>query len=121
MQEGARGYPRILEYQVIPGENNQGVRLVVNEVAVFGTALGGRDVAWGLGTGGSAVPAGGDWAGFVCAGGQARLLPAVVPRAMPPPELARWVPRWNKPVLPHAIRVEMAPLTRNRRGCSCRR
>src|SRR5205814_2063081 len=31
LQEGARGYPRILEFQVIPGENGKGVRLIVNE------------------------------------------------------------------------------------------
>ena len=31
LHEGARGQPMILEFQVIPGENNQGVRLVVNE------------------------------------------------------------------------------------------
>src|SRR4051794_12607344 len=31
LQEAARGYPRILEFQVIPGENGQGVRLIVNE------------------------------------------------------------------------------------------
>ena len=31
LQQGARGMPMILEYQVIPGENGQGVRLVVNE------------------------------------------------------------------------------------------
>ena len=31
LDEASRGYPRILEYQVIPGENGEGVRLVVNE------------------------------------------------------------------------------------------
>jgi type II secretory pathway component PulJ len=31
LQQGARGVPMILEFQVIPGENGQGVRLVVNE------------------------------------------------------------------------------------------
>ncbi|HTW67139.1 MAG TPA: prepilin-type N-terminal cleavage/methylation domain-containing protein [Bryobacteraceae bacterium] len=31
LHQGARGVPMILEYQVIPGENNEGVRLVVNE------------------------------------------------------------------------------------------
>ena len=31
LNEAGRGYPRILEYQVIPGENGTGVRLIVNE------------------------------------------------------------------------------------------
>ena len=30
---------------------------------------------------------------------------------MPAPELERWIVRWIKPVLPSAVRVEMAPLT----------
>ncbi len=29
---------------------------------------------------------------------------------LPPPELERWVLHWVKPVLPSAVRVEMAPL-----------
>ena len=31
LQQGARGLPMILEFQVIPGEDSEGVRLVVNE------------------------------------------------------------------------------------------
>jgi type II secretory pathway component PulJ len=31
LQQGERGVPMILEFQVIPGEDEQGVRLVVNE------------------------------------------------------------------------------------------
>ena len=31
LQQGERGLPMILEFQVIPGEDEQGVRLVVNE------------------------------------------------------------------------------------------
>jgi prepilin-type N-terminal cleavage/methylation domain-containing protein len=31
LEESARGYPRILEYAVIPGRNREGVRLIVNE------------------------------------------------------------------------------------------
>ena len=36
IQEGARGYARILEYQVIPGDQGQGARLVVNEILYAG-------------------------------------------------------------------------------------
>jgi hypothetical protein len=32
LQEGWRGHPQILEFLVIPGEDNAGVRLVVNEI-----------------------------------------------------------------------------------------
>ncbi len=31
LQQGERGLPMILEFQVIPGEDDQGVRLIVNE------------------------------------------------------------------------------------------
>ncbi|HHN72816.1 MAG TPA: prepilin-type N-terminal cleavage/methylation domain-containing protein, partial [Thermopetrobacter sp.] len=31
LEEGHRGYPRILEYQVIPRDDGRGVRLIVNE------------------------------------------------------------------------------------------
>ena len=31
LQQGSRGLPMILEFKVIPGEDNAGVRLVVNE------------------------------------------------------------------------------------------
>jgi prepilin-type N-terminal cleavage/methylation domain-containing protein len=37
MQEGARGYPRILEYQVVPAQSG-GVRLIVNEHPYFGSS-----------------------------------------------------------------------------------
>ncbi|MDZ4798844.1 MAG: prepilin-type N-terminal cleavage/methylation domain-containing protein [Bryobacteraceae bacterium] len=36
LQEAGRGLPRILEFQVIPGENGEGVRLVVNETLFTG-------------------------------------------------------------------------------------
>ncbi len=55
LQQGARGMPMILEFQVIPGENDQGVRLVVNEQWYTGPrgagmfCLGmGRDPVTGL-------------------------------------------------------------------------
>jgi prepilin-type N-terminal cleavage/methylation domain-containing protein len=41
LQEGARGIPRILEFQVIPGENAQGFRLVVNEHVYTGPMSAG--------------------------------------------------------------------------------
>ena len=29
---------------------------------------------------------------------------------LPPPELEKWWPVWNRPLLPSAVRIEMAPL-----------
>jgi len=115
LQQGGRGMPMILEYQVIPGENGQGVRLVVNENWYTGPRGAGLFCA-GL----SADP---------LTGGQMPLfLPIQVGAGsfiladklaycrfsyrelLPPPELDRWVVHWIKPVLPSAVRVEMAPL-----------
>lgn len=113
--EAARGYPRILEFQVIPGENNAGVRLVVNEHLYTG-------------------PLG---AGVFCLGRTPDPLSGIpVPRfrpieigpssfvladrlaycrfsyreIAPAPLLERWVPVWTKVTWPTAVRVEMAPL-----------
>ena len=47
LQQGSRGPPMILEFQVIPGENNQGVRLVVNERLYTGPARGRPDLSGG--------------------------------------------------------------------------
>jgi prepilin-type N-terminal cleavage/methylation domain-containing protein len=115
LQEGARGIPMILEYQVIPGEKGIGVRLIVNE-------------RWYTGPRG---------AGLLCAGMSADPLtgtpvPLFAPiqigagsfvladklaycrfsfrELLPPPQVDRWVLRWVKPILPSAVRVEMAPL-----------
>ena len=36
LQEGARGYPKLVEFTVISGENGNGVRLIVNEIPYSG-------------------------------------------------------------------------------------
>jgi len=41
LQESSRGFPRILELQVIPGQEGKGVRLVVNENLYTGPASAG--------------------------------------------------------------------------------
>lgn len=113
LQEASRGLPRILEFQVAPGEN--GARLVVNEWIYTGPRS----------------------AGFFCAGirpdpetgAQVALFRPIEigPRSFvladrlafcrfsyldrrPPPELARWYPAWGFPRYPQAVRVEMAPV-----------
>jgi len=114
LHEGARGMPMILEFQVVPGEDNEGVRLVVNEQWYTGPRGAG---ALCIGLVADAV-----------AGGQK---PAFVPiqigansfvmsdrlaychfsfrdgRSRPQPF---WVDHWVKPALPDAIRIDLAPL-----------
>lgn len=115
LQQGARGLPMILEFQVIPGENGEGVRLVVNE-------------HWYTGPRG---------AGAFCLGmGADPLTGAPAPRFQPiqigpgsfvladklaycrfsyrvlrdPPLPPLWVTFWTQKVLPNAVRIELAPL-----------
>lgn len=117
LEEANRGAPRVLEFQVIPGANNQGVRLVVNEHPYIGPRSAGL---YCLGRGPDPV-----------AGMAARFPPIQIgPRsfvladrlaacrfffrqAMPPPLFERWEERWIRPGWPSAIRVEMLPLERD--------
>jgi prepilin-type N-terminal cleavage/methylation domain-containing protein len=115
LAEAARGYPRLLEFKVIPGEK-EGVRLVVNE-----RIYGGPFMVGSLCTGFAPSPEG-------------TILPRFVPveigpasfvladklaycrifyrQTMQPPVLERWLPMWTlSDLLPSGIRVEMAPLT----------
>lgn len=115
LQESGRGMPMILEYQVIPGENGIGVRLVVNEHWYTGPRGAGQFCA-GLGsdplTGAPAplfVPIQIGGGSFVLADKLAYCRFSYRD-LRPPPELERWVLHWIKPILPSAVRVEMAPL-----------
>jgi len=118
LQEALRGYPRILEFQVIPGAEGRGVRLVVNEQIYTGPLSTGR----------------------LCAG----LIPDPASRTMSvlfhsvqigpgsfvladklahcsfayreeigPMQQTIWRPRWIKDVVPSAIRIDMAPVERD--------
>jgi prepilin-type N-terminal cleavage/methylation domain-containing protein len=118
LQQATRGVPMVLEFQVIPGANNEGVRLIVNE-------------RWYTGPRG---------AGAVCLGtGPDPLTGAPVPRFLPiiagpnsyvladklrscsfsysdvaaPQAAPLWTARWAQAYLPNAIRVELAPLHRD--------
>ena len=115
LQQGARGLPMILEFQVVPGENGEGVRLVVNE-RIYTGPRGAGLLCTGYGpdpeTGAPAprfLPIQVGAASFVLADKLAycRFQYRTV---LPPPELSRWIVRWTKPVLPSAVRIEMAPL-----------
>jgi hypothetical protein len=106
MAEGFRGYPRILEYQVIPGERNEGVRLVVNEHLYSGPSSAGqlcfaqRPMYTPIEVGPRS---------FILADRLAYCRFAYLQDA-PDPQRVAWRGIWNLQQYPAAIRVEMAPL-----------
>ncbi len=116
LQQGERGLPMILEFQVIPGEDGQGVRLVVNEhwytgprgAGVYCIGMGSADPDGG--------PAGPLFAPISVGPGSFVLADklAYCRFSFRDPHTSAatpvWVRRWVKPVLPSAIRIEMAPL-----------
>ena len=115
LQEASRGLPRILEFQVIPGEDGQGVRLVVNERVYTGPRGAGAlctGYATDPSTGGPApqfLPISIGASSFVLADKLAYCRFTFLD-PMQPPVPPVWVMRWIKPTLPEAIRIETAPL-----------
>jgi len=112
LHEGARGMPMILEFQVIPGEDNEGVRLVVNEQWYTGPRGAGLlCIGMTNGPGGqrpSFVPIQIGGNSFVMADHLAYCRFSFRdPRARP---LPLWVEQWVRPVLPDAIRIDLAPI-----------
>ncbi len=115
LEEGWRGRPRIAEPQVIPGENNRGVRLIVNETPYTGSEQAGREI---LGI--EQNPTGPPTIRFapILPGAQSFVLADrlaycrfswLEPLQKPP--FQRWRPDWVQPqFLPLAVRIEMAPL-----------
>ena len=107
MAEGFRGYPRILEYQVIPGERNEGVRLVVNERMYTGPLSAGMLC---LAARPEYVPIEVGPQSFVLADRLAYCRFGYLEQRTPDPKDATWRGVWSSPNYPLAIRVEMAPL-----------
>lgn len=115
LSEAARGYPRLLEFRVIPGENNEGVRLIVNERVYLGPFMIGA-----LCTGMAPIEGGPPMPQFtpIEPGPQSFVMAdklaycrIVYKRMVPTPEKEIWLPVWNVlDALPSAIRIEMAPL-----------
>ncbi len=109
LEEAARGYPRILEYLVVPGERGRGVRLVVNELLYSGSestgllCLGGTPPRY--------LPVTASPRSFVLADRLAYCR-FVYQELMPHPQPRRWIPSWVASELPVAVRIEMAPLDR---------
>jgi len=115
LQQGQRGLPMILEFQVIPGEDEQGVRLVVNEHWYTGPR-GAGVYCLGMGAGPDGSPPGPRFAPISVGPDSFVLVDKLAycrfsfrdPRNAGQTPI--WVQRWVKPVLPNAIRIEMAPL-----------
>jgi len=117
LNDSARGLPQILEYQVIPGEHNEGVRLVVNEHLYSNPLSAGFFCA-----GTRSAPDSGDLlpvfhqveigpGSFVIADRLATChFEFLQPDRNDPNKPPIWVVRWVRAVLPDAIRVVMAPL-----------
>ncbi len=113
LEEGARGYPRMLEFQVIPGAGERGVRLVVNET-VYGAGLI-PPVCTGIAADpdtGMPIPQ----VRPMVVGPQSFVLAdrlafcRFLYKLVRPGEEDRWLPTWNQQQWPAAVHVEMAPL-----------
>lgn len=124
LQEGDRGYPRILEYTVIggdPGKMPPGLRLIVNELPYLGPLSAGR-LCFGLKLDpviGRAAPAFAPIQpspmSFVLADRLAHVrFRYLFPH--PPPTPPEWVDRWTEEILPAAIGMDLLPLPNETAG-----
>ena len=115
LNDASRGAPRILELQVIPGEEGAGVRLVVNELPYTTNALPG--LCFGV----THDPQTGDQvpqfapvnigpASFVLADKLAFCHFEYHRTLAPQDTKPEWVPVWPGDMLPDAVRIDMAPL-----------
>jgi len=115
LEDAWRGRPRIAAMQVIPGEKNEGVRLIVNEMPYTGPDQAGQEI-----TGIEQDPLGPPIVRFasIQPGPQSFVLADrlafcrfsyLEPRFTAPFQM--WRPDWVQPQsLPLAVRIEMAPL-----------
>jgi len=118
LQEAWRGQPRILELQVIPGDEGRGVRLIANEIPYNGPPSAGQ---FCLGmvpdpVSGQTMPQFGPIQAspqsFVLADKLAFCRFSYLEPAKPP-DLDHWRPDWILQRWPAGLRVEMAPLEDN--------
>jgi prepilin-type N-terminal cleavage/methylation domain-containing protein len=104
MTEGSRGLPRVLELQVVPSDRG-GVRLVVNESLYTGPlSIAPFCIER------SFLPARVTPQSFVLADRLAYCRIAYQEYKPETPSQEKWLPVWNKPDLPSAVHVDMAPL-----------
>ena len=105
MSEGARGYPRVLSMQVVPGDRG-GLRLIVNEDLYTGPS----SIA-PLCLSGSFLPVEVKPQSFILADQLASCHIAYLERrADGSPLGGNWVSVWQRRDLPQAVRVTMEPL-----------
>jgi hypothetical protein len=115
LEDAWRGRPRIAAMQVIPGENNRGVRLILNETPYTGSEQAGLEI-----TGIEQDPLGPPIIRFapILPGPQSFVLADRLAFCrfwyLEPLQTApfqRWRPDWVMPQrLPLAVRIEMTPL-----------
>jgi prepilin-type N-terminal cleavage/methylation domain-containing protein len=115
LHEASRGIPRILEFQIIPGGDAGGVRLIVNEWPYTGPAsagimVTGRSTIDGLGLMTTFRPIEAGPNSFILADKLASCR-FLYQEIRPQPEYQRWDETWILPTWPRAIRIEMLPLT----------
>jgi hypothetical protein len=118
LDEGWRGRLRIAEIQVMPGEKNEGVRLIVNETPYTGPDQAGQEI---LGI--EQNPMGPPIIHFapIVPGSQSFVLADRLAycrfswlEPVRDPPFQQWRPDWVQPqLLPLAVRIEMAPLGLN--------
>ena len=109
LEQAHRGYPQILEYQVIPNPEGQGVRLVVNELLYSGPKSTGR-LCVGNGPPDVGVlfrPIRVGPRSFVLADKLAVCSFGFLQKSKQNPNRREWVPVWTNKEFPLAIRVEM--------------
>jgi hypothetical protein len=113
LHDASRGVPRILEFQVVPGGESGGVRLVVNEIPYTGSYSAGQLIIGALEAQGplpAFVPIEVGPQSFVLADKLAACrFQYLEPK--PKPEYQAWVDTWQKTAWPVSIRIEMTPLT----------
>jgi hypothetical protein len=118
LDEAWRGQPRILELQVIPGDEGRGVRLIVNEIPYSGPMSAGQAC---LGIAADPVsgypmprfrPIQASEQSFVLADKLAWCRFSFLEPAVPP-GIDQWRTNWVLPRWPIGLRIEMAPLEDN--------
>jgi prepilin-type N-terminal cleavage/methylation domain-containing protein len=116
LDEASRGYPRILEFQVVPGKDGEGVRLVVNEFWYTGPLSAGGACAGVINDPAAGAPrmifrpVQVGPTSFVLADKLAQCV-FFFKEERQPPQSDIWVQRWIRPRAPNAIRIEMTPLS----------
>jgi prepilin-type N-terminal cleavage/methylation domain-containing protein len=104
LAEGSRGYPRIIEYQVAPDKDG-GVRLMINE-----RLYGGPASIAPLCSGNAFAPVQITAESIQAIGRLAYLRIGYREYIPGSPLEGKWVPSWNRPMMPAAVRLEMQPL-----------